>query len=147
MVMNKASDGDSPLRQGARKSFWTLPISCRRWRRLAVGFVENWSGLRFFPSRGIYRRKGGVMRWTRAAYPLVAWARAWPRCPRVWLARGHPPSHLWTSSRVWKNRRFSFCFVKFREYLLCSFSKTQKTAENRELALWCLVSTLVPENA
>ena len=26
MVMKKASDGDSPLRQGARKSFWTLPI-------------------------------------------------------------------------------------------------------------------------
>jgi hypothetical protein len=26
MVMNKASGGDSPLRQGAGKSFWTLPI-------------------------------------------------------------------------------------------------------------------------
>jgi hypothetical protein len=24
---------------------------------------------RFFPSRGIYRRKGGVRRWTRAAHP------------------------------------------------------------------------------
>jgi hypothetical protein len=40
MVM-KASDGDSPLRQGAGKSFWTLPISHRRRWRLAVGFVEN----------------------------------------------------------------------------------------------------------
>jgi hypothetical protein len=27
MVMKKASGGDSPLRQGAEKSFWTLPIS------------------------------------------------------------------------------------------------------------------------
>jgi hypothetical protein len=27
MVMKKASGDDSPLRQGARKSFWTLPIS------------------------------------------------------------------------------------------------------------------------
>jgi hypothetical protein len=27
MVMKKASDDDSPLRQGARKSFWTLQIS------------------------------------------------------------------------------------------------------------------------
>jgi hypothetical protein len=27
MVMKKASGGDFPLRQGAEKSFWTLPIS------------------------------------------------------------------------------------------------------------------------
>jgi hypothetical protein len=26
MAMKKTSSGDSPLRQGARKSFWTLPI-------------------------------------------------------------------------------------------------------------------------
>jgi hypothetical protein len=26
MAMKKTSGGDSPLRQGARKSFWTLPI-------------------------------------------------------------------------------------------------------------------------
>jgi hypothetical protein len=41
MMMKKASDDDSPLRQGARKSFWTLPISGRRWWRLAVYFVEK----------------------------------------------------------------------------------------------------------
>jgi hypothetical protein len=29
MMMKKASGGDSPLRQGAGKSFWTLPISHR----------------------------------------------------------------------------------------------------------------------
>jgi hypothetical protein len=29
MVMKKAFGGDSPLRQGAEKSFWTLSIS--RW--------------------------------------------------------------------------------------------------------------------
>jgi hypothetical protein len=29
MVMKKTSDGDFPLRQGAGKSFWTLPISGR----------------------------------------------------------------------------------------------------------------------
>jgi hypothetical protein len=29
MVMKKASGEDSPLRQGAGKSFWTLPISGR----------------------------------------------------------------------------------------------------------------------
>jgi hypothetical protein len=41
MVMKKASGGDFPLRQGAGKSFWTLPISRRRQRRLAVCFEEN----------------------------------------------------------------------------------------------------------
>jgi hypothetical protein len=41
MVMKKASGGDSTLWQDARKSFWTLPISRRRRRRLAVYFVEN----------------------------------------------------------------------------------------------------------
>jgi hypothetical protein len=40
MVMKKASGGDFPLRQGAGKSFWTLPISRRRWRRLVVYFLD-----------------------------------------------------------------------------------------------------------
>jgi hypothetical protein len=38
MAMKKTSDGDSPLRQGAGKSLWTLPISGRRWRRIAMCF-------------------------------------------------------------------------------------------------------------
>jgi hypothetical protein len=41
MMMKKASGGDSPLRQGVGKSFWTLSISRRRRRRLAVCFKEN----------------------------------------------------------------------------------------------------------
>jgi hypothetical protein len=57
---------------------------------------------------------------------LVARARGWPHHPMVWLAPGPPPSLLWTPSHVGKNRNFGFCFVQFREYLLCSFSKTQK---------------------
>jgi hypothetical protein len=36
MAMKKTSDGNSPLRQGAGKSFWTLPISGRRRRRIAM---------------------------------------------------------------------------------------------------------------
>jgi hypothetical protein len=38
MVMKKTSGGDSPLRQGAEKSFWTLPILGRRRRRIAMCF-------------------------------------------------------------------------------------------------------------
>jgi hypothetical protein len=52
---------------------------------------------RFFPSRGIYRRKGIVRRWAIWPHPLVAWARGRPRHPRVWLAPGPPPSHLRSS--------------------------------------------------
>jgi hypothetical protein len=41
MVMKKASGDDSPLRQGAGKSFWTVPISGRRCWWLAVYFLEK----------------------------------------------------------------------------------------------------------
>jgi hypothetical protein len=81
--------------------------------------------LRFFLSRGIYRRKGSVRRWASWPHPLVAWARGRPRNPRVSLACGPPPSHLRSSRSFGKNRRFSFCFVQFREYF-CVASETQK---------------------
>jgi hypothetical protein len=47
MVMKKASDGDSPLRQGPGMSFWTLPILRQRRWWLVVCFKENLSGLGF----------------------------------------------------------------------------------------------------
>jgi hypothetical protein len=53
MVMKKASGGDSPLRRDAGKSFWTLPISRRRRRRLAVYFLEKSSGPEGFLDEGI----------------------------------------------------------------------------------------------
>jgi hypothetical protein len=126
MVVEKASGRDSPLRQGAEKSSWILPISRRRRWQLAVCFVEKRSVPRFFPLRGTYRRKGSVRGWTRVAHPLVARARGRPRHPRVWPAPGPPPSHLRFSRSFGKNRRFGFCFVQFREYFMCSFSKTKK---------------------
>jgi hypothetical protein len=45
MVTKKAFGDDSPLRLGAGKSFWTLPISGRRWWQLAVCFMEKCSSL------------------------------------------------------------------------------------------------------
>jgi hypothetical protein len=41
MAMKKTSGGDSPLWQGAGKSFWTLPILGQRRRQIAMFFVEN----------------------------------------------------------------------------------------------------------
>jgi hypothetical protein len=51
MVVEKASGRDSPLRQGAGKSSWILPISLQRRWRLIVCFEEKRSVPRFFPSR------------------------------------------------------------------------------------------------
>jgi hypothetical protein len=45
MAMKKAYGGDSSLQQGAGKSFWTLSISHRQRRRLAVCFLEKSLGL------------------------------------------------------------------------------------------------------
>jgi hypothetical protein len=58
--MKKTSGGDSPLRQAAGKSFWTLPISGRRWRQIAMCFWKIDRVFRFFPSGGLYRRRGSV---------------------------------------------------------------------------------------
>jgi hypothetical protein len=55
MEMKKTSGGDSPLRQGARKSFWTLPIF---GSTVAADHDVFWKidrVLRFFPSGDIYR--------------------------------------------------------------------------------------------
>jgi hypothetical protein len=38
MAIKKTSDGDSPLRQGAGKSFWTLLILGQRRQRITMCF-------------------------------------------------------------------------------------------------------------
>jgi hypothetical protein len=43
---------------------------------------------RFFPSRGIYRWKGGIRGWTSWSHPLVLRPGSGPRRPRVSLAPG-----------------------------------------------------------
>jgi hypothetical protein len=45
---------------------------------------------RCFPSRGIYRRKGSVRRWTRWSHHLLARLGPGPRHLRVWRAPGSP---------------------------------------------------------
>jgi hypothetical protein len=48
VAMKKASGDDSPLRQGAGKSFRPLAISGLRQRWLTVLFVDGGSGFRVF---------------------------------------------------------------------------------------------------
>jgi hypothetical protein len=146
MVMKKASGGDSPLRQGAGKSFWTLPISRRRRQWLAVCFLEKSLGLRVFSSRRIYRQKGDV-RGGPGAHTIarrgqgVACAMALCGCPLG-------PLHLCFRLRLMSEKIGTSAFVSsnFKNISCVTFLK-HKTAENRKLALWHLVNRLVPENA
>jgi hypothetical protein len=59
MAMKKTSGGDSPLWQGARKSFWTLPILGRRRQRIAMysGKVIGYFG---FSRRGVFIGEGAA---------------------------------------------------------------------------------------
>jgi hypothetical protein len=59
MAMKKTFGGDSPLQQGAEKSFWTLPISGRRRRQIAMCFWKSDRVFRFFPS-GVFIGEGAA---------------------------------------------------------------------------------------
>jgi hypothetical protein len=126
MMMKKTSGGDSPLRQGAGKSFWTLPI----FGSMAVAdrdvFWKSDRVLRFFPSRDLYRRRassgvgrGAITHRGRGQGPgraaLLCGAFVAPL--RLLFGSLEASVNFWT---------FSFCFVQIREYFLCNFSETQK---------------------
>jgi hypothetical protein len=59
MAMRKTSGGDSPLRQGAGKSFWTLSISGRRRRRIAM-YSGKVIGSLGFSRRGVFIGEGAL---------------------------------------------------------------------------------------
>jgi hypothetical protein len=118
MAMKKTSSGDSPLQQGARKSFWTLLISGRQRRRIVMysGKVIGCLGFSWASSevdRGGHTHRGRGLALGRATLlcgPLVA---------SLHLLFGS----LKASVNFWM---FGFCFVQFREYFLYNFSETQK---------------------
>jgi hypothetical protein len=60
MAMKKTSGGESPLRRGAGKSFWTLSIFGSTAAADRDVFWKSDRVFRFFPSGGPYRRRGGV---------------------------------------------------------------------------------------
>jgi hypothetical protein len=59
MAMKKTSGGDFPLRQGAEKSFWTLLISGRWWRRIAM-YSGKVIGSFGFSHRGVFIGEGAA---------------------------------------------------------------------------------------
>jgi hypothetical protein len=94
MVMKKTSGGDSPLRQGVGKSFWTLPIFGSTAAADRDVFWKTDQVLRCFPSGGLYRRRGDVRGGARWPHAVVARARGWPRHPCVWAPGPSPPTLL-----------------------------------------------------
>jgi hypothetical protein len=60
MAIKKTSGGDSPLRQGAGKSFWTLLIFGSMAAVDCDVFSKSDQVFRFFPSGGLYTRRGIV---------------------------------------------------------------------------------------
>jgi hypothetical protein len=102
MVMKKTSGGDSPLRHGAGKSFWTLPIS-GRWRRwITICFWKSDRVFRFFPLGGLYRRRGSVRGGPRGPHHRGARASPRPRPLVVCSTSGSSPSLLRCSGSSFK---------------------------------------------
>jgi hypothetical protein len=86
--MKKVSGDDSPLRQGAGKSFRTIPSRIDNGGGLQYVFWKIDRGLRVFSPRRIYRQKGDARRWARWPHHLVARARGRLRHPMVRLPSG-----------------------------------------------------------
>jgi hypothetical protein len=75
MPMKKTSSGDSPLRQGAGKSFWTLPIFGSTAAADRDVFWKSDRVFRFFPSRGSLYAKGQHQEWAKAPSHIGGVAR------------------------------------------------------------------------
>jgi hypothetical protein len=126
MVMKKYSGDDSPLRQGAGKSFWTSRTRVNDGGDLRYVSWKHVQALRVFAMKGIYRRKGDVRGGPRGPHHLVVRPGGGLCHPMLRLSPGCSLSLLWTPSSCQVNMNFGFRFVRFREYFMCNFSKTQK---------------------
>jgi hypothetical protein len=124
--MKKTSGGDSPLRKGAGKSFWTLPISSRRRRRIAMCFWKSDRVFRIFPSGGLYRRRGSVRSGPGGPHHRPARARGRPRPLVVWPPSGSFPSPLRFSGSFGKYMDVWLLFRPIPKIFLCNFSETRK---------------------
>jgi hypothetical protein len=110
MAMKKTSGGDSPLRQGAEKSFWTLPIFGSTAAADRDMFWKSDRVFWFFPSGGLYMRRGGVRSGPGGPHHRWARARARPRPLVVWPPSGSALSPLRCSRSSMKYLDFWLLF-------------------------------------
>jgi hypothetical protein len=111
MAIKKTSGGDSPLQQGAGKSFWTLPIS-GRWRRRIAMYSEKVIGCLSFSRRRVFIGEGAASEvvlvglTTGGHGPALGRAPWWcgpPVAPlRLLFGSLEPSVNFWTPG---------FCFV------------------------------------
>jgi hypothetical protein len=94
MAMKKTSSCDSPLRQSAGKSFWTLPIFGSTAAADRDVFWKSDRVFRFFLSGGLYRRRSSVRSGPGGPHHQGARASPRPRHPVVWPPSGSAPSPL-----------------------------------------------------
>jgi hypothetical protein len=120
------SEGTSPSRQGAGTETsvpQNLSSTTAELRNSSGNFADYF---RVFRPEASYRRRGVVRR--RPGWSHNRWVRPGAR-PRPLLC-GQPLAPLRLSfglrSSSGKNRSSGTCFVKFREYFLCTFFETQK---------------------
>jgi hypothetical protein len=121
--MKKTSGDDSPLRQGAGKSFWTLPI----FRSTAAldhdAFWKSDRVLRFF--RGVFIGEGASSEVDRGDLTHRRRGQGQGRAALLCGALVAPLRLLFGSLEASVNFwMFGFCFIQFREYFLCNFSET-----------------------
>jgi hypothetical protein len=100
LVGYQASGGDSRLRQGAGKSFWTLPISGRQQRRLAICFWKKWSDRRVFLIEENILAEGKRQEVDQGGSPPGGAGQGLAAPPLGVDGPWPPPSHLRTSSHV-----------------------------------------------
>jgi hypothetical protein len=113
MAMKKTSGGDSPLRQGAGKSFWTLPISGRRWRRIAMCSGKLIGYLGFF-RWGVFIGEGASSEVDRGALTHRGRGQGLGRAALVCGALVAPLRLLFRSLEAsGKNKTSGTCFVQF----------------------------------
>ena len=99
MAMKKTSGGDSPLRQGAGKRFWTLSIfGSTAAADRDVFWKSDWV-FRFF-RRGVFIGEWASSEWTEAVSHIGAQPSPWPRRSGVWGPRGPTPSPLRFSGSI-----------------------------------------------
>jgi hypothetical protein len=126
MAMKKTSSGNSPLWQGAGKSFGTLPISSRRRRRNAISFWNSDRVLRI-SRREVFIGEGATSGVGRSAVTHRGRGQGLGRAALLCGALVAPLRLLFGSLEASVNFwTFGFCFIQFREYFLCNFSETQK---------------------
>jgi hypothetical protein len=105
-----------------------LSPKIRQWRQRSCGTLFGKSPIVLGFSRRRLFIGGGAMSEGGPGAHTIGWRAQ--GSTRAALGCGLPLASLWLSFGLrpssGKNRSFGFCFIQFREYFLCSFSKTQK---------------------